>query len=49
MAIIVGIVVKISESYHGLYWSYFQQQLICTQKGSVAVDLDYNSQLRQVH
>ena len=31
LAIIVGILVNIGESYHGFYWSYVQQQLICTQ------------------
>ena len=31
LTIIVGILVKISESCHGFYASYVQQQLICTQ------------------
>ena len=31
LAIIVGILVNIGESCHGFYWSYVQQQLICTQ------------------
>ena len=31
LAIIVGILVKISESYHGFVGHNVQQQLICTQ------------------